>query len=167
MLGIDHSLRQIMISRDSHRNGHRKRRTIQPFGSRHHRCCGWSSGASKTILVHLHRLGGRRPWLEQTGSDGKTKIRRGEDWRRSGHNATCIMHDQPFHHPYWHASNTTTTDHSKLGTWPRRSLSTITTTDPRQAHVLLLAQRCSGLCVCPPKIERHVPPLLCSQTLNP
>ena len=115
MLGIDHSLRQIMISRDSHRNGHRKRRTIQPFGSRHHRCCGWSSGASKTILVHLHRLGGRRPWLEQTGSDGKTKIRRGEDWRRSGHNATCIMHDQPFHHPYWHASNTTTTDHSKFG----------------------------------------------------
>ena len=115
MLGIDYSLRQIMISRDSHRNGHRKRRTIQPFGSRPHRCCGWSSGASKTILVHLHRLGGCRPWLEQTGSDGKTKIRRGEDWRRSGHNATCIMHDQPFHHPYWHASNTTTTDHSKFG----------------------------------------------------
>ncbi|CAE7939434.1 unnamed protein product [Symbiodinium sp. KB8] len=22
----------------------------------------------------------------------------GEDWRRSGHNATCIMHDQPVHH---------------------------------------------------------------------
>ena len=33
--------------------------------------------------------------IEQTGSDGNTKIRRGEDWRRSGHNATCTMHDQP------------------------------------------------------------------------
>ena len=36
--------------------------------------------------------------VQQTGSDGKEKIRRGEDWRRSGHNATCIMHDQPYHH---------------------------------------------------------------------
>ena len=36
--------------------------------------------------------------IEHTGSDGNTKIRRGEDWRRSGHNATCTMHDQPFHH---------------------------------------------------------------------
>ena len=36
--------------------------------------------------------------IEQTGSDGNTKIRRGEDWRRSGHNATCTMHDRPFHH---------------------------------------------------------------------
>ena len=36
--------------------------------------------------------------IKQTGSDGKDKIRRGEDWRRSGHNSTCIMHDQPFHH---------------------------------------------------------------------
>ena len=36
--------------------------------------------------------------IEQTGSDGNTKIRRGEDWRRSGHNATCTMHDEPFHH---------------------------------------------------------------------
>ena len=36
--------------------------------------------------------------IEQTGSDMNTKIRRGEDWRRSGHNATCTMHDQPFHH---------------------------------------------------------------------
>ena len=35
--------------------------------------------------------------IQQTGSDGKEKIRRGEDWRRSGHNATCIMHDQPYH----------------------------------------------------------------------
>ena len=29
--------------------------------------------------------------IEQTGSDGNTKIRRGEDWRRSGHNATCTI----------------------------------------------------------------------------
>ena len=36
--------------------------------------------------------------IQQTGSDGQEKIRRGEDWRRSGHNATCIMHDQPYHH---------------------------------------------------------------------
>ena len=35
--------------------------------------------------------------IKQTGSHGKDKIRRGEDWRRSGHNSTCIMHDQPFH----------------------------------------------------------------------
>ncbi|CAE7242683.1 unnamed protein product, partial [Symbiodinium sp. CCMP2456] len=36
--------------------------------------------------------------IEQTGSDGNTKIRRGEDWRRSGHKATCTMHGQPYHH---------------------------------------------------------------------
>ena len=36
--------------------------------------------------------------IEQIGSDGNNKVRRGEDWRRSGHNSTCIMHDQPFHH---------------------------------------------------------------------
>ena len=58
--------------------------------------------------------------IEQTGSDGNTKIRRGEDWRRSGHNATCTMHDQPFHH---------TPDHlvavglESLGDDPRRPLS--------------------------------------------
>ena len=36
--------------------------------------------------------------IEQTGSDGKQKIRRGEDWRRSGHNQACHMTDQPYHH---------------------------------------------------------------------
>ena len=36
--------------------------------------------------------------IEQTGSDGKAKIRRGEDWRRSGHNQACHMTDQPYHH---------------------------------------------------------------------
>ena len=35
--------------------------------------------------------------IEQTGSDGKPKIRRGEDWRRSGHNQACHMTDQPYH----------------------------------------------------------------------
>ncbi len=30
--------------------------------------------------------------------DGKPKIRRGEDWRRSGHNRSCNMADQPHHH---------------------------------------------------------------------
>ena len=34
--------------------------------------------------------------IKQTGSDGKDKIRRGEDWRRSGRNSTCTTHDQPF-----------------------------------------------------------------------
>ena len=36
--------------------------------------------------------------IQQIGSDGKDKIRRGEFWRRSGHNSTCIMRDQPYHH---------------------------------------------------------------------
>ena len=36
--------------------------------------------------------------IQQTGSDGKPKIRRGEDWRRSGHNGACQMDDQPYHH---------------------------------------------------------------------
>ena len=84
--------------------------------------------------------------IEQTGSDGNTKIRRGEDWRRSGHNATCTMHDQPFHH---------TPDHfvslglEFLGDDPRRPLSVwghdhdgayrqLPLRDPREACVLLL-----------------------------
>lgn len=32
--------------------------------------------------------------IEQTRSDGKAKIRRGEDWRRSGHNRSCNMTGQ-------------------------------------------------------------------------
>ena len=35
--------------------------------------------------------------ITQTGSDGKLKIRRGEDWRRSGHNQTIIVEDAPHH----------------------------------------------------------------------
>ncbi len=42
--------------------------------------------------------------IHQTGSDGKPKIRRGEDWRRSGHNQACQMNDQPFHHTPDHYS---------------------------------------------------------------
>ena len=36
--------------------------------------------------------------IQQTGSDDKPKIRRGEDWRRSGHSSACQMDDQPYHH---------------------------------------------------------------------
>ena len=34
----------------------------------------------------------------QTGSDGADKVRRGEDWRRSGHNRTVHVVDAPHHH---------------------------------------------------------------------
>ena len=34
----------------------------------------------------------------QTGSDGRAKVRRGEDWRRSGHNATISVSDGPVNH---------------------------------------------------------------------
>ena len=34
----------------------------------------------------------------QTGADGQEKVRRGEDWRRSGHNATVQVNDAPVHH---------------------------------------------------------------------
>ncbi|OLP97327.1 hypothetical protein AK812_SmicGene20369 [Symbiodinium microadriaticum] len=84
--------------------------------------------------------------IEQTGSDGKTKIRRGEDWRRSGHNATCIMHDQPFHHTAAHfvflgltflersrATSLRVWGHDHDGAYRQLPLH-----DPRQAYVLLL-----------------------------
>ena len=38
----------------------------------------------------------------QTGSDGQLKIRRGEDWRRSGHNSTISAVDAPYHHTIDH-----------------------------------------------------------------
>ena len=59
--------------------------------------------------------------IEQTGSDGKAKIRRGEDWRRSGHNRSCNMTDQPYHHtpdhyPGWpNTQQPLTRPHSKCG----------------------------------------------------
>jgi hypothetical protein len=36
--------------------------------------------------------------IMQTGSDGSDKVRRGEDWRRSKHNSTVKVTDQPHHH---------------------------------------------------------------------
>ena len=84
--------------------------------------------------------------IEQTGSDGNTKIRRGEDWRRSGHNATFIMHDQPYHHTPDHfvslglaflERNRSTPlrvwGHDHDGAYRQLPLH-----DPRQAYVLLL-----------------------------
>jgi hypothetical protein len=38
----------------------------------------------------------------QTGSDGQLKVRRGEDWRRSGHNSTVTADDAPYHHTIDH-----------------------------------------------------------------
>ena len=35
--------------------------------------------------------------IQQVGSDGDEKIKRGEGWRRSGRNSTCITRDQPYH----------------------------------------------------------------------
>jgi len=36
--------------------------------------------------------------IHQIGSDDKTKVRRGEDWRRSFHNSTVEVDDAPYHH---------------------------------------------------------------------
>ena len=36
--------------------------------------------------------------IQQTGSDGQPKVRRGEDWRRSGHNSTVLVDDAPVNH---------------------------------------------------------------------
>ena len=36
--------------------------------------------------------------IVQTDEAGNDKIRRGEDWRRSGHNSTIRAHDVPTHH---------------------------------------------------------------------
>ena len=36
--------------------------------------------------------------IEQTGSDGQLKIRRGEDWARSGHNGMTLVEDSPVHY---------------------------------------------------------------------
>ena len=38
----------------------------------------------------------------QIGSDGQDKVRRGEDWRRSGHNSTVHVTDSPRHHTVDH-----------------------------------------------------------------
>ena len=36
--------------------------------------------------------------IVQEDGEGNVKVRRGEDWRRSGHNATILAHDVPTHH---------------------------------------------------------------------
>ena len=51
--------------------------------------------------------------IQQVGSNGKDNIRRGEDWRRSGHNSTCT--DQPVHHTPDHFASLALLDHSR---WP-------------------------------------------------
>ena len=84
--------------------------------------------------------------IEQTGSDGNTKIRRGEDWRRSGHNATCTMHDQPFHHTPDHFVSLGLaflegSSSEELAVWGHDhdgSYRQLPLDDPRQAYVLLL-----------------------------
>jgi hypothetical protein len=40
--------------------------------------------------------------IEQIGSDGSDKVRRGEDWKRSGHNSACSADDGPVHHDIDH-----------------------------------------------------------------
>lgn len=85
--------------------------------------------------------------IEQTGSDGKPKVRRGEDWRRSGHNRSCDMTDQPYHrtpdHYLWLAQHTAGADHTSQheqvwghdrdGAYRQLPLD-----DPSLAYVLLL-----------------------------
>ena len=36
--------------------------------------------------------------IVQEDGEGNVKVRRGEDWRRSGHNSTILAHDVPTHH---------------------------------------------------------------------
>ena len=66
--------------------------------------------------------------IKQTGSDGNPKIRRGEDWRRSGHNRACQMNDQPYHHTPDHSEHSKTfrTTATGMGTRPRWSIQTTT-----------------------------------------
>ena len=84
--------------------------------------------------------------IQQIGSDGKDKIRRGEDWRRSGRNPTCIMHEQPFHHTPDHFTTLALLDHSR---WPHHPIHVwrhdhdgayrqLPRDDPRLACVLLI-----------------------------
>ena len=54
--------------------------------------------------------------IQQVGSDVKDKVRRGEDWRRSGHDSTCIMHDQPFPHTPDHFASLALLDHHLAST---------------------------------------------------
>ena len=74
-----------MAHTDSHRPDHQ---TIAPAGY----------DLALLYLPHHNSKIAMAFSIKQTELDGKDKIRRGEDWRRSGHNSTCVMHDQPFYH---------------------------------------------------------------------
>ncbi len=60
--------------------------------------------------------------IKQLGSDGAEKLRRGEDWRRSHHNATVSATDVPHHHVIDHYVDAARITRSRcpesdLGTW--------------------------------------------------
>ena len=83
--------------------------------------------------------------IEQTGSDGKQKIRRGEDWRRSGHNQACHMTDQPYHHTpdhyTWLAQYTNRLEPQQPLVWGHDhdgAYRQLPLDDPSVAYVLLL-----------------------------
>ena len=83
--------------------------------------------------------------IEQTGSDGQPKIRRGEDRRRSGHNRSCNMADQPHHHKpnhyVWLAQHTAGTDATQLHAWGHDhdgAYRQLPLNHPSLAYVLLL-----------------------------
>ena len=99
--------------------------------------------------MHLRQLPQRNPRvamafsIKQVGSDGPGKICWGEDWRCSGHNSTCIMRDQPFHHTSDHFASLPIQTHqihpgSQMNIWghdhniPRRSIPTTSLGQPRE-----------------------------------
>ncbi len=83
--------------------------------------------------------------IHQTGSDGQPKVRRGEDWRRSGHNRSCNMADQPHHHTpdhyVWLAQHTNICRSTRLHVWGHDhdgAYRQLPLQDPSLAYVLLL-----------------------------
>ena len=83
--------------------------------------------------------------IHQTGSDGQPKVRRGEDWRRSGHNRSCNMADQPHHHTpdhyVWLAQHTSRHHLDQLHVWGHDhdgAYRQLPLQDPSLAYVLLL-----------------------------
>ena len=80
--------------------------------------------------------------IHQTGSDGQPKVRRG-DWRRSGHNRSCNMADQPHRHApdhyVWLAQHTAHYHTSPLHVWGHDgAYRQLPLQDPSLAYVLLL-----------------------------
>ena len=83
--------------------------------------------------------------IHQTGSDGRPKVRRGEDWRRSRHNLSCNMADQAHHHTpdhyVWLAQHTSQCQPSPLQVWGHDhdgAYRQLSLQDPSLAYVLLL-----------------------------